>query len=212
MKGPAAGQPEEPWVDPAEPTGGPARQPSAPSRLTILFWSGVALFFLVFVLIQFIPVNHTNPPPTTRLKWDSLQTETLAGRACMDCHSDETVWPWFSFVAPASWVIYYDVLRGRSVMNFSEYDVTSLMDAENPSSGPGGLAYQLGERLAGGPFGTPTPFPLPGGIASQLTDDILNQRMPPSGYLTIRPDANLNPNERQVLLKGLLLTLGLTHP
>ncbi len=170
------------------------------------------MLFLAFGLIQLIPVNHSNPPATAQLKWDSTQTEDLARRACMDCHSNETVWPWFSYVAPISWLIYYDVQTGRGVMNFSEYNVTSLKNAGRPFPGSGNLAYTLGQWMAGAQPGSPTSFPQPGGIASQLADDILNKRMPPPGYLMIRPAAGLNANERQVLLQGLLITLGLTPP
>jgi cytochrome c551/c552 len=42
-------------------------------------------------------------------------------RACYDCHSNETVWPWYSNVAPASWLLYNDVTGGRRAMNFSEW-------------------------------------------------------------------------------------------
>jgi hypothetical protein len=55
-------------------------------------------------------------------KWDSPETRALAKRACFDCHSNETVWPWFSHVAPISWVIQRDVEQGRRVVNFSEWD------------------------------------------------------------------------------------------
>ncbi len=48
------------------------------------------LDYNLFLGIQFIPVNQTNPPVTTQLKWDSPQVQALARRACMDCHSNET--------------------------------------------------------------------------------------------------------------------------
>jgi hypothetical protein len=46
----------------------------------------------------------------------------LAQRACFDCHSNETVWPWYSHVAPASWLVQRDVEHGREHLNFSEFD------------------------------------------------------------------------------------------
>ncbi len=76
---------------------------------------------LGFILIQFIPYgrDHTNPPVTAEPNWDSPQTRDLAVRACFDCHSNQTTWPWYSNVAPMSWLIQHDVVEGRSRLNFS---------------------------------------------------------------------------------------------
>jgi hypothetical protein len=48
--------------------------------------------------------------------------KTLLKRACYDCHSNRTVWPWYAKVAPVSWLIQSDVDRGRQRLNFSEWD------------------------------------------------------------------------------------------
>jgi hypothetical protein len=74
--------------------------------------------------IQFVPYgrDHTNPPVTQEPRWNSGETRQLAVRACYDCHSNETVWPWYSHVAPVSWLVQRDVDRGRKKMNFSEWD------------------------------------------------------------------------------------------
>lgn len=80
----------------------------------------VAVLLVGFVAIQFVPVQRTNPPVVTQLDWDSVQTEALAQRACMDCHSNETKWPWYSYVAPVSWLVAHDVEEGRREMNFSQ--------------------------------------------------------------------------------------------
>ena len=53
--------------------------------------------------------------------WDSPVTRALAKQACFDCHSNETEWPAYSSVAPASWLIQHDVNEGRAVLNFSEW-------------------------------------------------------------------------------------------
>ena len=76
------------------------------------------------VLIQFIPFgrNHTNPPVVREPAWNSPATRILIRRACFDCHSNETVWPWYSHVAPVSWLVQNDVDGGRSHLNFSEWD------------------------------------------------------------------------------------------
>jgi Haem-binding domain len=47
--------------------------------------------------------------------------EMLLTRACYDCHSDRTRWPWYSRVAPASWIVARDVTLGRKELNFSEW-------------------------------------------------------------------------------------------
>lgn len=72
--------------------------------------------------IQLVPYgrDHTNPPVLAEPAWDSPETAGLADRACYDCHSNRTVWPWYSNVAPVSWFVYRDVINGREELNFSE--------------------------------------------------------------------------------------------
>lgn len=81
----------------------------------------VAAGVLLFVLIQLIPVDKTNPPVISEPNWDSPQTRVLAKEACFDCHSNETVWPWYAKIAPSSWLLKRDVDEGRRVLNFSEW-------------------------------------------------------------------------------------------
>jgi len=83
----------------------------------------IGLVVVGFVLIQLVPYGraHANPPVQAEPKWDSPQTRELAKRACFDCHSNETVWPWYSNVAPMSWMIQKHVDEGRSKLNFSEW-------------------------------------------------------------------------------------------
>jgi hypothetical protein len=78
----------------------------------------------VIVLMQVIPYGrtHSNPPVTKEPSWDSPRTRELARRACFDCHSNETRWPWYADVAPFSWVVQRDVDIARNVINFSEWD------------------------------------------------------------------------------------------
>jgi hypothetical protein len=80
---------------------------------------------VAFIAMQLVPYGHmhTNPPVTGEPQWDSLQTRELAKRACFDCHSNETVWPWYSNIAPVSWLIQHDVDEGRSRMNFSQWNL-----------------------------------------------------------------------------------------
>lgn len=76
------------------------------------------------LVIQLVPYgrNHTNPAVRAEPKWDKPETRALAKRACFDCHSNETVWPWYSHIAPTSWLVRHDVEDGRHEMNFSEWD------------------------------------------------------------------------------------------
>jgi hypothetical protein len=82
-----------------------------------------AILLALFVLIQFVPYghNHTNPAVVSEPNWDSPQTRELAKRACFDCHSNETTWPWYSNIAPVSWLVQRDVDEGRSRFNFSDW-------------------------------------------------------------------------------------------
>ena len=94
-----------------------------PRFKTVALW-GLAGLFAVALTIQAIPYgrDHSNPPVRQEPAWDSQQTRDLAVSACFDCHSNQTRWPWYSNVAPASWLIQRDVDEARQRMNFSEWD------------------------------------------------------------------------------------------
>lgn len=85
------------------------------------FLSGVAA---LLALAQFIPYghDHVNPPVTAEPDWDTPETRALAVRACFDCHSSETEWPWYADIAPVSWVTTNHVVEGRRVLDFSTWD------------------------------------------------------------------------------------------
>jgi len=100
----------------------------------------VAVGAALFLLIQIIPIGpqRTNPPVVAEPKWDSPQTRALAKRACFDCHSNEIEWPWYSYIAPVSWLLANDVLNARAVFNFSDWhagDMTSAAMAAQINSG-----------------------------------------------------------------------------
>ncbi len=85
----------------------------------------VALAIVGLVVgLQLVPYgrNHSNPPVRQEPQWDSPETRKLAERACFDCHSNEVKWPWYSHVAPVSWLVQHDVDEGREYLNFSEFD------------------------------------------------------------------------------------------
>ncbi len=90
-------------------------------KRTLLFIVGGAVVLLI--LIRLIPFghDHVNPPVVQEPNWDSPTTRELAVRACFDCHSNETAWPWYSNIAPVSWLVYRDVLEGREHLNFSDW-------------------------------------------------------------------------------------------
>ena len=85
-----------------------------------------ATLAVVFALLQFVNPPRTNPPVAPG--HDLLATNppppqiaTLLHSACYDCHSYETKWPWYSHVAPASWLVADDVKDGRERLNFSDW-------------------------------------------------------------------------------------------
>ena len=78
------------------------------------------------VVIQFVPVNRNNPhvdPAQTIYATLPVPGDVRAifERSCSNCHSNETSWPWYSYVAPISWVVAHDVHQARKVMNLSEW-------------------------------------------------------------------------------------------
>ncbi len=77
----------------------------------------------LFVIIQLVPYGraHDNPAVVAEPAWDSVATRQLAERACFDCHSNQTTWPWYSNVAPMSWLVQNHVDEGRRELNFSEW-------------------------------------------------------------------------------------------
>ena len=78
---------------------------------------------VVFGLIQLVPFghDHTNPPTVSEPKWVSPEARALVKEHCFQCHSNETEWPWYSNIAPASWLIAMDVREGRQQFNFSDW-------------------------------------------------------------------------------------------
>lgn len=77
------------------------------------------------VLIQLVPYgrSHDNPAIVAEPQWSSPQVREIAVRACYDCHSNQSKWPWYSNIAPVSWLVAHDVEEGRRELNFSRWDV-----------------------------------------------------------------------------------------
>ena len=82
----------------------------------------VLLSLLIALLgIQFVPVNRANPPVESEAPAPA-SVRAILRRSCYDCHSNETVWPWYSRIAPVSWLLARDVREGRRELNFSTWN------------------------------------------------------------------------------------------
>lgn len=89
--------------------------------LNILYW-----FLIGIALIQFIPVNRMNKPIDAKLNFVHIQNtpkniQSVLKKACYDCHSNETVYPDYAYVAPVSWSIKHHINKGRDHLNLSEW-------------------------------------------------------------------------------------------
>lgn len=88
-----------------------------------LKWLVVSLA-AVFLLLQLTNPARTNPPVKSDMIAGTQPPEPVAAAlvaACYDCHSDQTQWPWYSHVAPVSWLVVSDVNDGRHNLNLSEW-------------------------------------------------------------------------------------------
>ncbi len=86
----------------------------------------VIVVAVAFVLIQFARPQQTNPPIDSAMTIESVENppeniEQILAASCNDCHSNNTVYPWYSQVAPVSWLVSHDVDEGREHLNFSEW-------------------------------------------------------------------------------------------
>jgi len=85
-----------------------------------------AVVFVVFAAAQLVRPERANPA-TDGSRTIQAHSETANGlvavldRACSDCHSNRTVWPWYTQIAPVSWLMAYGVTAGRKAINFSEW-------------------------------------------------------------------------------------------
>ena len=100
-------------------------------------WLGLALVGL-FLLIQLVPYgrDHTNPPVLAQAKISSPEVQKLWDESCADCHSNMTTWPWYSNVAPVSWLVQDHVDEGRTELNLSEWQTM-------PQPDPGEIREQV---------------------------------------------------------------------
>ena len=121
------------------------------------------------VAIQLVQFPRTNPPVSGELAAPA-EVKAILRRACYDCHSNETTWPWYSAVAPASWVIHRDVSEGRRRMNLSSW--------ADYAEDPGTRAQKLDE----------------------IRKAVVSGDMAPRYYLALHPRARLSESDRATLL------------
>ena len=96
-----------------------------PARRTIKRLALVVM--AAFVLAQFIPVDRSNPAVEAEVPAPAAVRDILQ-RSCYDCNSNETVWPWYSRVAPVSWLVARDVHQARQHLNFSTWNRLKTVD------------------------------------------------------------------------------------
>jgi heme-binding protein len=81
----------------------------------------IGVIAVVFTIVaQFVRITRTNPPVESDVPAPA-DVKAALRVACYDCHSNETTWPWYSHVAPASWLLAHDVSEGREELNFSTW-------------------------------------------------------------------------------------------
>ncbi len=102
------------------------------------------LGFLIaaFIAIQLVPYGreHSNPAVVAEPSWDSLQTRETFFMLCADCHSNETKWPFYSNIAPVSWLVQADVDEGREYFNISMWNVRKVNGGDEAAE-----KYKAGE-------------------------------------------------------------------
>jgi hypothetical protein len=143
----------------------------------------------LFMLIQRIPYgrNHSNPAVIKELTWDNSQTKALAQRASYDCHSNETVWTWYTNIAPFTWLVQKDEDESRAGLKLSECGVPRSHGRK------GGEFSQEGEG------------------SKEIGHVIFEGEIPPLQYILFHQDSRLTQAERQALAQGLVDSTSWQH-
>lgn len=151
-----------------------------------LLFIGLGGLVVLFLLIQLVPYgrNHTNPPVVKEPNWGSPEARLIAQRSCFDCHSNETVWPWYSNIAPVSWMIQNHVDEGRQKLNFSAWTGTVGEGGERREGGEGGEGGR-GEGI------------------DEIAKTVQDGEMPPFNYIIQHPNARLSEQDALTLIQGL---------
>lgn len=130
----------------------------------------VILLIVVFMGVQFVPVDRQNPEVVADIHAPE-NVKAILRRACYDCHSNETRWPWYSHIAPGSWLMARDVVEGRNALNFSEWG-SDFEEEETPEY-----------------------------FVDMCWDSIESGQMPLWFYLPLHPEAKLTEEDLAVLKK-----------
>ncbi len=145
---------------------------SKPINLKKLVLTSAIITGAAFAFIQFVPVYARTNPPVAQEKTLAAnvslppQMQTIMNKACMDCHSNETKWPWYAKIAPMSWLVARDVEHARHAINFSEW------------------SDQAGKRK-----GTAI------GALMAACEGVKDQKMPLPQYQMMHPEARLSQDE-----------------
>jgi hypothetical protein len=89
-------------------------------------WAGLGLV-VVLIFIQFVQPSRTNPPVIASRSLEAhvpvpTKVQIVLERTCYNCHSSATIWPWYSHVAPVSWLVVSDVNTARGHINFQDWE------------------------------------------------------------------------------------------
>ena len=135
---------------------------------------------LTLAVAQAMPCAQSNPPVTGELAASSA-VKSILRDACYDCHSNETSWPWYSKLAPASWLVHYDVTEGRKRLNFSRWDAYT--------DDPGTLIQKL----------------------ENIQKAIRAEDMPPWYYRLLHPKSRLSESQRDTVARWATAQLTASH-
>ncbi len=104
-------------------------------------WTGRMLVVgaVLFAAAQLVPVDRSNPPVRTTIDAPE-EVERVLRRACWNCHSNQTDWPWYAYVAPVSWYTTGHVHDGRDDLNFTDWPAGEPDEVED-------LAEEIGEQI-----------------------------------------------------------------
>lgn len=83
----------------------------------------ILVFFIILLLMQAIQIDKTNPIVDKSLEIQApKEVMGIFKNACYACHSNQTTWPWYSSIAPASWIIKDHVIHGRKALDFTSWE------------------------------------------------------------------------------------------
>ena len=130
------------------------------------------ILLIVFVVIQFVRPDMTNPPTNPAHTIDSVvtvtpQVEAILQRSCDDCHDNDTRWPWYAQVSPVSWLLRSDVTNAKKNFSLPEFATYSKK--------------KQARKL------------------QQVYDQVTKGDMPLWYYLPLHPAAKLSDADRQTL-------------